>query len=65
MNVSIHNIKAIQIHGRDHDDFCTLNFIIQSQSKFEKNSKYDVIELYFDTTADRKFFIETISEAGV
>ena len=65
---TIHNAKKVIVRGNTFDDFCTLKFDIMSQytdGTQPHGGAWETVELYFNSTEDRKSFIESISEAGV
>lgn len=67
-NLTIHNVKTVLVHGNTHSDFCTLKFDIMSQyadGTQPFGGAWETVELYFNSTEDRKSFIESISEAGI
>lgn len=64
-NLSLHNVKSVQVRGNTYEDFCTLKLDIETQSKYDDKPIWETIELYFDSQLARKSFIESISEAGI
>lgn len=63
-NLTIHNVRFVEVGGHDHDDFCTLKFDVMTKGEHEE-AVWERIDFFFNTTAERKLFIEAISEAGI
>lgn len=61
---TLHNVKTVQVHGSTHDDFCTLKLDVMTQYGRDGREAWERLEFFFDTTDDRKAFVEAISAGG-